>query len=90
MGRSAGIRPTPPHSSIVRLDIHPRAIIGDRRRRRAVVHVVARAEKLRRCGDIGVEHDLHHRPADLLDHSDANLAAVWGGEEGKVLISTES
>ncbi len=68
-------------NSIIRFHIHPRAIVGDRRRRRTVVHEVARAQELRRGGDIGVEHHLDHRPADLLDDPNADLAAVRGREE---------
>ena len=67
--------------SIVRLHIHPRAIVCDRRRRRAVVHEVARAQELGRCGDVGVEHHVDHRPADLLDDANADLAAIWRREK---------
>ena len=80
--RKLSKRPTrSTNASVIRLDIDPRAIVCDRRRRGAVVHEVARAQELRRGRDVGVEHGLDHRPADLLDHPDADLAAVWGGEE---------
>ena len=36
---------------------------------------------MRRGGDVTVEHDLDHRSADLLDHPDADLAAVRRREE---------
>lgn len=67
--------------SVIRFDIHPRAIIGDRRRRRAVVHEIPGAQELGCGGDVGVEHGLDHRPADFLDHPDADLTAVRGGEK---------
>tara|TARA_R110002049_G_scaffold253591_3_gene428953 strand:- start:3384 stop:4754 length:1371 start_codon:yes stop_codon:yes gene_type:complete len=70
-----------PGDVVMRIHIDPRAIVGDRRRCRAVVHEVARAQELRRGGDVGVEHHLDHCPADLLDDPNADLAAVRGGEE---------
>lgn len=59
----------------------PRTIIERRRGGRAVVHEIARAQGLRRARVVGVEQDLDNHPGDYLDHPDANLAAVRGGEE---------
>ena len=49
-----------PHPSIVRLDIHPRAIIGDCRRRRTIDHAVPGAQEMRSGRDVGVEQVLGH------------------------------
>ena len=75
------LRCASPAASIIRLHIDPRAIVGDRRRRGAVVHEIARAQELRGGRDVGVEDSLDHRTADLLDHPDADLAAVRRREE---------